>query len=353
MNEFFVINAEDIFWSEIFKELPEQQQDVFFSQFYAVLCQKFFYMEHEVFAAVQKTSKAILIYPFVKRDLRVIINRKDVPNYFDIRGLYGRSGLAATSHDSFSIQLFWENFYIYCDNNSIFSSFSRLHPNMMETYNDQSRFITRQYGSEVVVDTSMARDDILINANHSVRKNWKKSLQNEFVFNENIAPYQIDNLYILYLETLKRNSARDFYNFSYEFFLSLIFDNNGLAKLYYATFKESIITFEIILLNGIYAHSYLGGTSSEFLKKQANTFLKVNIFDNLKKIGIKNYLLGGGTSENDQIFKYKSSFAPYSIKSSYIETSVLNPKKYQEIYDFCKLNNLNITENRVQFYDNS
>ena len=351
MEDFYIVKASDPRWDFAFNKLPKSQQDVFFTSQYAQICAKFIFSNSNIYCAIQLKNDNVLLYPFVQRSIRSLSNQIESPDYQDIRGIYGRAGVAISSNDLYLSKLFWINFSKYCEENSIITSFARVHPEMVEPYLSQSNFTLTEMGSEVIIDTTEKIDRILKGAHHSVRKNLRKAQDSGLKFSEATGIKNTKTIFAIYNETILRNNATEFYNFPIEFFESLLQSEYLSAKLYTATLDDEVVSFEIVLLSEMYSHSFLGGTITSQLKTQANTFLKVNIMEELNKLRVKKFYLGGGAKISDNIFKYKSSFSPKSIHKSFIESSILNFKKYDEVKDFFSRNKLNIDSSRIQFYD--
>lgn len=349
--DFYIVKAGDPRWDFAFNKLPKFQQDVFLTSQYAEICSKFIFPSSDIYCAIQEKNENVLLYPFVQRNIRSLSNQIEAPDYLDIRGIYGRSGVAVSNDNEYLCKIFWLNFINYCEENSIISSFGRIHPEMIKPYSFQSTFNLTEIGNEVTIDTTNKIESILVDAHHSVRKNLRKAQDSGLQFSEGSGFQYIEQIFSIYNETILRNRATKFYYFPIEFFESLLQSKYTIAKLYVAKLDDEVVSFEIVLLNEIYSHSFLGGTTTKHLKTQANTFLKVNIMKELNKLQIKKFYLGGGTKIDDNIFKYKSGFSPKSIHGSFIDGSVLDFKKYAEVKDFFSRKNLNIESSRIQFYD--
>ena len=351
IGRFYVVGVEDFRWGEVFNSLPELQRDVFFSQSYGLLNAHHIYPGHQVMCAIQEFNDSNLLYPFVMRKIREVSGYDNAPDFRDIRGLYGRSGIAIGVDAQAGKQVFWSNMIEFCLENSVVSTFGRVHPAMLDGYASDLAFSMTELGSEVIVDTSVGNNIFLANAHHAVRKNFRKATDAGLEFGELESDQDIINVYDIYLDTLERNAAPNFYQFNLKFFQDLFSLESHSVKIYTARLEGEIVAFEIVLTGGIYAHSYLGGTKSSALQLQANTFLKVRIVQRLHELGFKKFYLGGGASVGDPIFKYKKGFAPNSIVTSHIESDILDKVKYEQVKKYFVENMLPMRADRIQFYE--
>jgi len=123
---------------------------------------------------------------------------------------------------------------------------------------------------------------------------------------------------------------------------------NNSIFFYVKDQNNKILSIELILFSANYAHSYLGTTTMEGKRNYANQFLKYKIIEYLKNKNIKYYLLGGGQSPEDGIYKYKESLAPNSYVNSKIYFNIWNKKVYKDLNQYFKKK---ITSKKLQFYE--
>ena len=85
------------------------------------------------------------------------------------------------------------------------------------------------------------------------------------------------------------------------------------------------------------AHYHLSANSNLSYKLNSNYALLDTLFNIAKNMGLKYFLLGGGSTSNseDSLLKYKKKFSP-AIKQFYISGKVFNNdifKKYNSIWE--------------------
>lgn len=116
---FYIVGPEDNRWSEAYELMPSGQRDAFFSPQYAKVCAQYIFPGDKIFCAMQEAGSSIYLFPFVQRRIRDVAKQDEAPDYNDIRGLYGRSGLAMSEKNEAGQQNFWQNFLDYCHGNWI------------------------------------------------------------------------------------------------------------------------------------------------------------------------------------------------------------------------------------------
>jgi lipid II:glycine glycyltransferase (peptidoglycan interpeptide bridge formation enzyme) len=101
------------------------------------------------------------------------------------------------------------------------------------------------------------------------------------------------------------------------------------AQLFVAYKDDHVAATQLVLGNGTILYDYLRAASPEFLSIRPNELLFNNIILWAKKTGYKEYSLGGGnsSSESDPLFKFKSSFSPFT-KDFYLYKKVHNREAY-------------------------
>ena len=92
------------------------------------------------------------------------------------------------------------------------------------------------------------------------------------------------------------------------------------------------ISTEFILLSSSTIFSYLGGTLAEFFHTRPNDFLKINVMDWGRENDRTHYVLGGGRSNDDQLYKYKKDFFPKEEDLIYYTgRKIVLPEVYQKL----------------------
>lgn len=336
-------------WDEMYCLLPSERRDVFYTSAFGRLCQTTLNRNDKVLCAAQETSTGVILYPFALRDLERIIGPAGI-GLRDMVGLYGRNGIVCSpGTDTDSISRFHAEISQFSSSQRAICSFDRLHPIFAneQLCPDGTQII--DVGNFIVVDLNPDIEVIEHNYKYSLRKDINKAIRNGvstfFCSGSKYLPPFME----IYRETMFRNSARDFYHhFDMNFFDSLVRELHDHYLFFFAAVNEEIVSCELVLIEGQYAHSFLGGTKQHALPLAANQLLKRDLIREIKSRGCRYYLLGGGVQRGDGIERYKLAFAPDGARASLIGGFIFDSEAMRTLSQ-----QPGITKNaqRFQFYD--
>jgi len=347
---FSILTPDHAEWTALFDRLPPDQRDVFYTPSFARLCQRTLNRNDEVLCAAMWDDDMAILYPFAKRDLGRLTAFGEFSGRYDITGLYGRGGLVAGANQE-ALAAFHAAMADYCRESSIVCGFDRYHPVMANEARAAGETRIMDIGGFVVVDLRPPLEAIQEAFKPSVRKDLRKAERNGIhCFAESGDAHLADFLDI-YHGTMARNAASEFYYFSAEYFATLCRTISGQFHFFYAVAGEQIVSCELVLHHGKYAHSFLGGTRRESLPLSANPMLKREIIRYLKALGCEYFLLGGGTHPDDGIFQFKKAYAPEGVLPSRIGGTIWDFDAYRQLREAMTAAGVAIPENRFQFYD--
>jgi lipid II:glycine glycyltransferase (peptidoglycan interpeptide bridge formation enzyme) len=150
----------------------------------------------------------------------------------------------------------------------------------------------------------------------------------------------------IYFSTLDRNTADSFYYFTENYFNLLKQKMAGNILLSIIYLDNQPIGASLNPFLGIMGYGLLGGSLREYRKISPFTYMIHKVALKLKELGIRNYLLGGGSTPGDGIFKYKNSFAVRGVRDFFIGLRVYN----QAIYDsLCEAWEARYPEKRLKY----
>jgi hypothetical protein len=349
---FSVIDPGHELWRSTFDALPRFLQDVFYTPEFASLIQKTIASKYEVLAACYFDSNNAFLYPFIKRPLDKVTGISELSNLFDITGIYGRGGLLSTS-DPYSDSAIFFRYMLnkYLSSEKVVCAFERYHPVMKNEnlFQDDREII--DVGGFIVVPLEPEYSNIESSFKHSVRKDIKKAERNSIKCFSEATTEHVEDFYKIYYETMDRNNAEKFYYFDHNFFTGLrkLLPNN--YRFFYAIKDGCVVSTELVLYHGDYCHSFLGGTQKEHLHLSANPRLKQQIIIEMKSLGCKYFLLGGGLRPDDGIYNFKKAYAPNGICPSKIGGKVFDSDGYENIKKYMMRYQKEIKPGRIQFYD--
>jgi len=273
-------------------------------------------------------------YSFLKRRIHNINEL-----YYDITTPYGYGGPIITecyTNETELVKAFEIKLSRYCHDNNIVSEFIRFHP-----LTDNHRIFNGVYKPElysmnIAVDLRPRMEDIWSGFEHKVRKNVNKASRFALVTAFDGKGERLDEFLKIYYETMDRRNAGELYYFERSFFEGILRTLSGHYCFVLIGYEGKAISTELILLgdSGI-MHSFLGGTSREYYDLRPNDLLKYRAIEWGKERGYHTYLLGGGPSPQDGVYKYKRSFAPNGVHEFYLGKKIWN----REVYDKLSVHN--------------
>jgi CelD/BcsL family acetyltransferase involved in cellulose biosynthesis len=349
---FDVVTAADPRWAETFQALPASQRDVFYGPAYAAVCQETLAEDHRVRAALWRDGDAVLLYPFVQRRLdRVTGMREAAALGHDITGLYGRNGIVGAAGNGETLSRFHDAFAAWCRDSEIVCSFDRYHPVMANEGMAPAQAPRVDIGPFVVVDLRPAWDDIEASFKYALRKELRKGDRAGVETFVETGTEHLSDFLSIYEETLNRNGARPFYYFPDSFYRALCARMDGQYAFFYGAVDGEVVTAELVLFEGLYSHSFLGGTRSGAYAKSPNQVLKRSILRHAKERGCHYFLLGAGQAPDDGITRYKLAYAPEGALPSVIGGTVYAPAAYESRAELMRALGREPPAGRLQFYD--
>jgi len=293
--------------------------DLMFSKEYAELYLK---EDEEIFEFEYKKKDKIFKTLSIKRPIKNIGNKKIKEDFFDLESPYGYGGYLLNTDDKNFINEAFNNYKIYCYNQNIIAEFVRFHPFIKCLKNKMDFCI---YDRDVVVKE--LSEDIMSSYSSKVRNIIRKC---EKIL-EVKESKNIDKFIDIYYYTMKKNNADRFYFFNREYFEKL--SNLENVKLYEVIYEKEVISMAFFIFSE-FGYYHLSANTPISYKLNANYLLLHKAFLEAKKRNIKYFILGGGTTsnENDTLLKFKKKFSKL-LKPFYIGGIIFNKEKYEE-YNF-------------------
>ena len=314
-------------WNTLLTSIPAENKDVHYTrEFYEVFRET---EKSEFEAFVYETEDNLVFLPFFKRRLGDFIPYTKFADHFDVTSAYGYGGPVVKKFEEKTITEFFEKFHQHCLDERIVTSFIRLHPLINNEYLHLLKNTINPF-KIVFVDTTKDIETLHKEFKHSARKSVRKAKE-AGVEVKRYDDLRLDEFKFIYDETMSRNHAGEYYLFSEKFFKDIETKLNKQFVTYIAYLEGKPISAELVLISDKYSHSFLGGTLVEFNKTCANSLIKYHVIKDATEAGTEVYLLGGGRTHEDNIFGYKSAFAPQSSKEFYIDCEVHNDEVYGQL----------------------
>ncbi|MGL5098617.1 MAG: lipid II:glycine glycyltransferase FemX [Fusobacteriaceae bacterium] len=272
-----------------------------------------------------------VIYNFLKREIPIKLEEN---SYYDIITPYGYGGpLFSDYSDEKALEKlknqFGMEFSQYCSDENIVSEFVRFHP-IIKNHEFLKKHMEIIYNRDVVVEIFSAEEEkILESFSNSCRHATKKAKKNGIRVE---ITDDIDKFHELYIKTMERNNALDYYKFSKEFFRNTMKLLGDGAKIFSAYYGNKIISSSITIHFGEYMHAHFGGTDPEYRDLDSNNLIDFEVIKWGAKNGKKYYNLGGGYSDGeDSLYRYKKGFTKKESYQFYTGKKIYNNEIYTRL----------------------
>lgn len=254
--------------------------------------------EQALCAVQQLPSKGNIMLPCVLRPIE--------GGAADVITPYGYGG--AFSWGDSDPQSFWAGFLKWAREANVVTLFARLSlfPEDLTDFPVPSEIVM----PNVVRSLAMPLEDMWMDFEHKVRKNIKKAERNGLSVEVDPTGDRLDDFLRIYEGTMDRRNASQGYYFGAEFFRNLKSEMQNETCFFHVLHDGKVISTELVLVGGEHTYSFLGGTDSESFDLRPNDLLKYEIIQWSKKHGKTFFVLGGGPTAGDGIFRYKLSLAP-------------------------------------------
>jgi hypothetical protein len=303
LREHFLTIADQDAWQ---KYLPARRS-VFGSLGYARFCQSFRGCSPRLY--VIESDNGAIAYPLLFRSLgnlpfRVGTKAKwdaTTPNFTGPLISGSESGLAAAFPDLRNALFQGEG---------VVAEFAHLHPW------SQARTLLREgcdYDRDIVwVDTTLSPEDLWrTHVEHACRKKIKQSEREGVKIITASRDDHIREFYRVYRHTMERNQAEASYYLSYEIFRGFREELPENARFVLAEYRDQIVAITLCLHDDNDAFALYGGADAAFHHVRPTNAVFWALIRWAHETGKKRFVLGGGNSLNDGIFRFKAGFSRF------------------------------------------
>ena len=268
-------------------------------------------------AFLLKDGERIFFVPYLLRSCNDIIAKPSkIIDIFDVTSAYGYPGIllseAAANTSGFADAAINE-FKYQLKSKGVCSGFFRIHPILGNNFEHifQSGTFTK-LGETISVDLTLAESEIWAQTRRghqsTINKCRRSGMKGKIV---PLAEY-MDEFKAIYLDTMNRVKAKDFYYFDDIYFYDLLKlgDKIHLCLVDLEDEDEFIAACLVFECCGI-VQTHLGGTKTQFLRKSPFNFLLHYVRLWAKERGNKYMHIGGGVggSKTDSLYHFKSGFS--------------------------------------------
>ena len=266
-----------------------------------------------------------IIYPFFKRDISALPFANKLVGLSDVVSPYGYGGPLAEIKDDNQTDKLWREFFnefhVFCLTNNIVCEFARLHPIF-----DNAKFVTQfskgnveKMGRIVYLDLIESEEEILSQISQIRRRRLMKANSNpDLKIYSSLDTKSIDEFYILYSETMRRNSSENKFFFTRDFFHQAVDSLSDKLILIWCSFGDGLTVSSTFLLRfGGICYYWLSASLTESRNLHSIDLSIYRAALMAKQKGDRFLVLGGGRGANeDSLFAYKKNFSRKSKEFS-------------------------------------
>lgn len=339
-NEISIDNSEE--WDRLVKSFRDY--DVYYLSGYVKAFMIHGDGEPKLFYYMDNSIKAINVV--ILRDIENDENftNKLTPNtYFDITTPYGYGGFLIEGNVNENILELLENEYsAYCIKKGILSEFVRFHPVLNNGEKLKNTYEIAKLGKTITIILNSKEqiwNNLTSKNRNMVRKASKAGVQIFYGRSKEL----FDSFMPLYNATMDKDNAKQYYYFSEDFYDSILYDCKYNSIIFYAVYQDKIISMSIVLLANKHMNYHLSTSDKEYQHLAPTNLLLYEAACWGCENGFKTFHLGGGLGSNeDNLYKFKSSFNRESNYEFMTGKKIFNQEKYEELVDIRKKEILNI-----------
>lgn len=278
-----------------------------------------------------QTDDGLVLHTFIQRPLEIggepccdVVSPYGYGGPFVVWAKEGRRAALVASYT----RLWGE----YCARNRVVSEFIRFHPLLSNHEDFDALYEPQLYSLNVACNIALPMDELWVGFAHKVRKNVRRAREKGLVTHVDSSGDLIDDFLKIYYGTMDRRNAGSRYYFDSSFFERIHATLPGHFCYFYVRNGSITVSAELVLLGetGV-MHSFLGGTNEAFFELRPNDLLKFAVIEWGKANGYHTFLLGGGASPQDGIYRYKLSFAPNGAREFYLAKKINDLPLYQQL----------------------
>ncbi|WP_203258670.1 GNAT family N-acetyltransferase [Hyunsoonleella ulvae] len=287
--------------------------------------------------SIKKDEKAILI-KYTENDscilLPLVIRQIENSDFFDATSVYGYSGpIQKNISNNFDNESFIKSLNDFFNRQKIVSVFSRLNPfidRQSQILNGLGDIV--ELGNVVNIDLTIPIDEQRMIFSKTTKRYLNKGRKVIDIVKSD-SKEDIDTFIELYYENMDRVNAKKSYYFPKEYFYKFIQSEEFKTDVLFAKDKETseiISAAMMVKVNNIIQY-HISGTKTDFLNISPIRLLIDEMRINGSNENYTYFNLGGGLgNEDDELFRFKSSFSK-DYKIFKVWKYIVNNNVYDEL----------------------
>jgi hypothetical protein len=325
-------------WNEHLQQVP--RSDIYFTAEYCRIYEENGDGKAQLF--VYRRGGEFVCYPYLLRNisgLPLVAGLNLDHEVYDISTPYGYGGpltnVLEPADRAVIFQEFEAVFHEYCKEQHIVTEFVRFHP-ILSNYEDYQ-----------AVDPSFERNTIYINLDlgeEELQRHYSRDNRNRIrrARKEGLTVAQGDTgnlsqLLKLYYSTMDKKQAHNYYYFSEQFFANTMQFLGSQVELVEVKYGDKVIASAMFMSKGEFVHYHLMGSDKQYLPVAPINLLIHYAALQAKERGYRYLHLGGGSTGNDNLFRFKRSFNEQAMADFYIGKKVHCASLYQAITEHIEI----------------
>jgi hypothetical protein len=280
--------------------------------------------------AVYRSDGAVVLYPFILR-------RLSAPPFADVHGEphldmvsppFGWGGPLVVA-GSPELSDFYRRLEVWARDCGVVSEYVTFPPTAPPPAAYPGE-VTRKMDS-VVRSLAESPETIWLDYKDTVRRCIRRAERDGVRIEIDPDGRRADEFLSVYAATMDRRTAGDDYQLSSDFLRRLDAGLRGAFAYFHAMLGGRLVSTELVLLAGTVTLFFRGGTLAEAFPARPNHLLKHHVILWSRERGQAHYVLGGGNRDDDDLLRFKLTFAPSGARPLNVGRWVIDPAAYDRL----------------------
>jgi len=288
---------------------------------------------HRPVCVVYRCSEGCVIYPLILRDLRATAfwGSEGEELYDTVSPPYGYGGpfVEGSRDKSALIARFFQEYEQWALSQKIVSEYMTFSPKEEGPLPYPGEVVVK--APSVVRTLDLSPEEIFRDYKDTLQRHVKGARRAGVRIEVDLTGERTPHFLAIYESTMKRRNADASYSLNVEFLERLNRTLSGYFAYFYALLDGRVISAELVLISADSTFFFRGGTLAEAFPAKPNQLLKHQISLWSQEQGKRFYILGGGNSAEDSLYRYKLSFAPQGARPLKVGKWILDHNRYEQL----------------------
>lgn len=257
--------------------------------------------------------------------------------YYDLSTPYGYGGFIIEGDNN--LNEFNKDYIEFCKFNNIICEFVRFHPILRNEKKLERIYDVVFIGNTVEINL-VDEESVWKNFSSKNRNVIRKAIKSDVCIKQGLSIELLNTFQKMYNKTMDRDNAKQYYYFENEFYDTFFKSCKNDASIFFAEYKDEIISMAIILKRNGQLHYHLSASNFEYRTLAPTNLLLWEVAKWGCEHGYDTLHLGGGVggNENDSLYKFKKSFNKNAKSRFYIGKKIFNEVMYKKLIKLAEKN---------------